>query len=953
MSIAVLSFADTVFDVAVSRFHVVERMSSLFRVTVDAKSSIYDLDLDPLLGIEARFRVEGGTFLPIATQRVWTGRAIRVESVRQEMLGLSTYRFTLVPHLWRLTKRTTNRLFQHASIPTIVEQILAEWAIAHQWRVAPELYPKLELRTQYNETDFAFLSRLLEEAGISYYFTHDTDLGSLMHLDDSPQSVEAVDPLPIGFTDSTGGLELLGQRWITQVQVGHEMRPGSIRRGDWNFLRPREATVSAATGGIHDETSLELDRYQATYQLQEGQPQSQLDGRLGQDITAAASRIHPTASAVAKVMTRPEYPIADNRGVARHDLAYGEARALVDLEAARSGRRAIRFETNILSLGAGHIFTMVNHPRQDLTPAARLLITDVEMQGEVADQKKWLVQMQAVFADDPYRPAQDTPRPRIFGLQTAVVVGPADGEGARETVSAGLAPESIHVDEHGRVRVQFPWDRVNSYDDQSSAWMRVSQGWAGSGYGLFTIPRVGHEVLIAFIDGDPDNPLIVGRVHNITEPLPHKLPENKTVSTWKSASSPGGDGFNELRFDDGAGREHVYLQAQKDLDTLAKNDAKRAVGNNDTTYVQRESVSGVGGSRTSFVNHEDIAVVGLNKMLHVGLTRLSHVGVEDRTVVGNRWSATVARDLSVDLPKSLHEMARAVGDTVRASATRVFGTVPIDPLTSTQSSPISRFGEQARGIFRDLARVLTGPSNGAGPIPTSITMVDRRIELTTGEASIILDGPNITIQASGRVAIHADLDTLILADRELAAGAIGRVAIASSGDDVVIQSQKSVHLNPYSPGRGVTERRPPDGDPRRDPSICSVCGATKVDGACPALGSHEGGQGGSGGEACARARARARATARTSPKRRAGSSNVKTRMPTMPCGARTACAPATRYSCCGSASGRTPRRPVCCLPKWASPARARRCRSSRATRTRPICAWCVASRSPRAWRATS
>lgn len=189
----------------------------------------------------------------------------------------------------------------------------------------------------------------------------------------------------------------------------------------------------------------------------------------------------------------------------------------------------------------------------------------------------------AVPASAPHRPARVTPRPRISGVQSAIVVGP---EG-----------EEIHTDEHGRVRVQFHWDRAGRRDERSSCWIRVSQGWAGGGYGMMVIPRVGQEVLVGFFEGDPDQPAIVGRVYNAQNLVPYKLPEHKTRSTWRSASTPGGDGagYNEIMFEDARGAELLAIHAERDLTKQVNRSEVERTGEDRTITVGRNRTTTVGG----------------------------------------------------------------------------------------------------------------------------------------------------------------------------------------------------------------------------------------------------------------------------------------------------------------------------------------------------------------------
>jgi type VI secretion system secreted protein VgrG len=274
--------------------------------------------------------------------------------------------------------------------------------------------------------------------------------------------------------------------------------------------------------------------------------------------------------------------VADDKGIAPHEDAFGGERARRALEALRGGRRAVSFRTNVIDLAPGSVFRVDNHPHASLAGGARLLAVAQTLEGSIGGE--WTTRGRGVFASEPFRPAQTTAKPTADGVQSATVVGTSGQE--------------IETDEYGRVRVQFPWDREGKSDSNSSFWVRVSQGWAGTGFGMINLPRIGQEVLIGFLEGDPDQPTIVGRVFNQTNPVPYTLPDHKTRSTWKSNSSPGGNGFNEIMFEDLAGKELVYLQAEKDLRKLVKNDETITVGGDRQKLVKGNETEVVNGKRT-------------------------------------------------------------------------------------------------------------------------------------------------------------------------------------------------------------------------------------------------------------------------------------------------------------------------------------------------------------------
>jgi type VI secretion system secreted protein VgrG len=238
----------------------------------------------------------------------------------------------------------------------------------------------------------------------------------------------------------------------------------------------------------------------------------------------------------------------------------------------------------------------------------------------------------AVFQADPYRPSNKTPKPRVYGVQSATVVGPRGQE--------------IHVDEFARVRVQFPWDREGKNDEDSSCWVRVSQGWAGTGFGMIIIPRIGQEVLVGFLDGDPDQPLIVGRVFNAVNPVPYKLPENKTVSGWKTNSSPTNGGYNEFKLEDKANKELIYLQAQRDMHALVKRD--------ETERIERHHHRTVLENQDFIVKKNKKELIFIDDHLHVKGDRYQKIDKSTAITIGVDRDEKVGNKHALDAGKEIH-----------------------------------------------------------------------------------------------------------------------------------------------------------------------------------------------------------------------------------------------------------------------------------------------------------
>jgi type VI secretion system secreted protein VgrG len=799
-----LTFASGEDSLSVRSFVVREAMSEPFRIDLVAVSPHENLDLEALVGAAVSLRVTTGTDYLLNNTRLWTGVCRSMKHVRAEPTGLSTYELTLVPVLWLLTKRRNNRLFQHVSIPDILDKLLAEWSIRPVWRITREAYPDLELRVQYDESDYAFFSRLLEEAGISFYFKEDGDRGTVLVLDDRPHETEIRGGAPLPYHDDNSLVKGKTEH-VTEVHVGQVVRPGRYTVRDHDFRNPSFALFSDAPAAPPEDRYEQYRYLPGSFLIEYGRSGDDARGRgapslaeTAQAAGRAAELLGRTSSSLAgSVRSASGTPVADDKGVARFDKVAGTAFARRQMEGDRASRRRVSFVSNALDLRPGLVLRIGGHPREDLGEDRKLLVVGVRIEGGLANEVH--VKADLRFAALPYLPAMRTKKPKIAGPQSAIVVGPPG--------------EEIYTDEFGRVRVQFHWDREGRMDPDSSMWMRVSQGWAGGGFGMFTVPRVGHEVLVAFLDGDPDAPIIVGRVHNATAQVPYKLPENRTVSTWKSQSSPGAGGFNEIRFDDAKGREHVYLQAERDLAKQVKNNELAAVGNNRTQVVQRSETISVGHDRSKVVQHNETEATGMNRTVAVGLSRSATVGIDDSTLVGAKWSVTVGRGLATQLTKGLAGlMEGTLGSILHSPVGATLGLIAQMPLGVTPSAmgahgPLSSIGQSMPDVLRKVASVIGGFRTDPGPPPTTIEMVDRKITLSTGEASIVLDGPNITLSADGNIMLHARKNLGALADGEGALAAQNTLLMLAKQGDAIVQG-KTVQLNPYvDPGKPIP---PPD-----------------------------------------------------------------------------------------------------------------------------------------------
>jgi type VI secretion system secreted protein VgrG len=563
----------------VCEISVKERISTLFQIELVVRSPNPAIAFDAVVGQAARFTVHAGTH-----DRRWSGLCNRIELTRVEPDGLSTYLVSIVPVLWLLSQRRNHRMFQQISEPDIVLRILGEWDIRPDVRIDRAGYKKRKYRVQYGESDLAFLSRMLEDAGICYFFEEIGDDTTLV-LADAPQSSPARQP-PLPFIDDISTVRQVDRELVTALRVSQRVRPGKVTLRDHDYRRAASyPLVKTASGGLPAEDRLERFHYV---------PGAFLFGAEQGDAT----------------------PNADDKGKTRTDEKEGALLAQKRLDAKRGSARVCTFEARAADLAPGVVARIIEHPHPALS--GDLLIVASSLTGTSTGE--WLHRCEARGVEVPFRPELATPKPKVNGVESATVVGPSG--------------EEIHTDEFGRVRVHFHWDRESRMDDSSSCWIHVSQPWGGAGYGGTNLPRIGQEVLVDFLGGDPDRPVIVGRVYTNLQKTPYKLPDNKTQSGMRSNSTGGGGGYNEMMFEDAEGRELVNMQAQKDLKKLVKNNENVTIGNNRTKLVQSNDSLSVGQSRSKRVAKNEQVSIGVNQSISVGVNRSAQIGAVDATTVG-------------------------------------------------------------------------------------------------------------------------------------------------------------------------------------------------------------------------------------------------------------------------------------------------------------------------------
>lgn len=525
-----------------------------------------------------------------------------LEEIRDD---LAFFRLTLRPWLWFLSLETDNRIFQEKSVPDIVEEVFRDWPEARFKSRIGGRHDTREYCVQYGESDLDFVQRLLEDEGIFYYFTHDETGHVLILCDSNP----AKDWIPLTYQPDVFQHQS-GRHYITHWAPRTQVSSGKFTARDYDFEKPAlDLTARQIAEPRQAQNKAELYHYPGRYV----------------------------------------------------DLGTGEAIAKRRLEEAQADHCRVSAKTTALLLAPGQSFVLQHFPREVengdyFVVSARYSLWDEELRaGQASDEEGYEMSMVVSPHAQPFRPPRITPRPRMAGPQTAVVVGPAGSE--------------IFTDKYSRVKVQFHWDRQGRHDENTSCFIRVSSVWAGAGWGFIQIPRIGQEVIVDFLEGDPDQPLITGRVYNAQQPVPYGLPDNASQSGWKSWSTPGGGGWNELRFEDKAGAEEVYFQAQKDHREWIKHNETRQIDNDFAEDVGHDAQQSIGHDRTESVGHD--------KQVSVGNNRTVQIGVNDDETVGSNRSLTVGANETISIGSNStetiganHSQTVAVAQTITVGAAR-------------------------------------------------------------------------------------------------------------------------------------------------------------------------------------------------------------------------------------------------------------------------------------------
>lgn len=610
----------------------------------------------------------------------------------------SSYTATMVPWLWLLTRTADSRIFQKLSVPDIVEKIFGEKGFSDYKMLLDDSYEKRDYCVQYRETDFNFISRLLEEEGIFYFFEHEEGKHTLVLADVPDKHKPCSKQESARYQISAGGW--LEEDVITGLEWMQEIQAGKYTLSDFNFEIPgTDLKVDAPGKTTFGPGEREIYDYPGEY---------------------------------------------DKR-------AQGERLANIRMQEQEASITTITGSSVCRAFTSGYRFDLLDYYREDMNNKPYVLASvnhgatePVGVSGQESEAS-YTNSFTCIPFEVPYRPPRLTPKPVVEGAQTAIVVGPAG--------------EEIYTDEHARVKAQFHWDREGKKDENSSCWIRVSQVWAGAGWGAMYIPRIGQEVIVGFIEGDPDRPIITGRVYHGTNTPPYSLPAEKTKSTIKSDSSLGGGGSNEIRFEDKKGEEEVYLHGQKDWTIGIENDKNQTVGNNETLSVASNRTKTVGVDQSESIGSNKKIQVGANHTETIGANKTETVAINTAETIGAAKELTIGAFYQVTVGAAMNEtVGAAKAEEIGAAKSVNVGANSSENIGSNKSVDAGKDVSIKSGKKMSLSAgddfAVSGKKKGVIDIKDQLTIKVGKASITLKKnGDITIKGNKINMKGSGNVVI--------------------------------------------------------------------------------------------------------------------------------------------------------------------------------------------------------
>ncbi len=637
------------------------------------------------------------------------------------------YRVEMVPWLWFLSRTSDCRIFQNKTVPDIIQQIFKDLGFTDYKLRLHGSFRTWEYCVQYRETDLNFVCRLMEEEGIYYFFEHAPD-GS-KHTLIMANFDSAHEPCPGHSKIHCDDAEggIAGEDVITEWRTEHELKPSKWAHTDYNFQTPSTNLMV----NLQEKPGYEIYDFPGSY------------AKRDEGDTLARARLQ-------------------------------EARAMQDHATGTSNCRTFR---------SGYTFDLLDHYCEDLNH--KWLLTGVQHRASMSisytsggggDESVYTNSFEAIPASVPYRAPRLTPKPVVQGCQSAVVVGPAG--------------EEIFTDKYGRVKVQFHWDREGKKNQDSSCWVRVSYPWAGKNWGAIHIPRIGHEVLVDFLEGDPDQPIIIGRVYHAENMPPWALPGKAVISGIKSDSTKGGGGYNEYSMDDTKGKELIRVHAQKDQDITVLHDERTTIGHDRMEWVKHDDGVRIGHNRIEQVDNDKNVLIKHDQSETILNNKTTNVGGQHNEVVDGSMYVTVGKSLTETVALNYAEtvgagmeitvggamaitvglaMAETVGgvksESIGATKTETIGSNKVLNIGGDYSVNIGKGNTVT--IAKDLAETIGGQHKSSITKEFIVNakkvqvVASDEISLKTGSAELVMkkngditiNGNKITIKGSGDVII--------------------------------------------------------------------------------------------------------------------------------------------------------------------------------------------------------
>lgn len=663
------SEAKFLFEISGMTFHVVdftayEKISSPFEVNLNLASE-EEVNLDDVVGKEALLTITGDE-----TSRYFHGIIFQFMQIGSRGRFL-LYKAIMEPSIRLLSLEQDCRIFQEKNVEDIIQQIFKDGKIQNdrfEFRLRCKYQPK-GYYVQYRETDLNFISRLLEEEGIFYFFEHLDDKHILVFGDCNSchKSIDGSANVLYHPIDAMVPEEEV----IYAFSFSSQIHSGKYTLKDFNFEKPLLDLIAHEQNESHQ--NMEVYDYPGKY----------FDENLGKRL------------------------------------------ALIRLQELMAFKEKAKGKSRCARLTPGFTFSLIDHECEDFNREYLVLrVTHKGVQPQVleeitdSDQKfSYHNEFVGIPSLVPFRPKRKTVKPFVKGVQTAIVVGPQG--------------EEIYTDKYGRVKVQFHWDREGKKDEKSSCWIRVSQVSAGAGWGGIDIPRIGHEVIVDFIEGDPDRPIIIGRVYHGENRPPYDLPNTGMVSGFKSNTTPGGGGYNEISANDTKGKENITIHAQYDMNTTVEHDQSHTIHNNRTTTLDVDDTESVGLNQTINIGVDQKLNVGSNQITTIGADHKLDVTSNQAISVGSNQEQTIGADRKLTVGAS---------DSINVSADRK-----------------QTVGANYKVIAGANVKIDSGANTDVNTAANLKLAAGSVIEITAGDSSIKIDASGVTISTGGIITETASL----------------------------------------------------------------------------------------------------------------------------------------------------------------------------------------------------